>query len=244
MSRLDIQMLGTGSAFAKTYFNTNALFYTDRHTLLLDCGTTALLSMHQLGKSVNEIDAVLISHIHADHIGGLEEFAFQMKFVYNRKPKLFIHESLVNSLWESSLKGGLLQDECAALEDYFEVLPLQTGVSTELLPGFVVQAIHTEHIPNKLSYSFLINENFFYSADMRFNPDLLEQLVQQGVQTIFHDCQLKPPGVVHASLQELQSLPAYIQERIWLMHYDDSKPKDLDKEGVMRFVEQHKRYTF
>ncbi|SDW34555.1 Ribonuclease BN, tRNA processing enzyme [Paenibacillus sp. CF384] len=241
---MDIQMLGTGSAFAKTYFNNNALFYTDRHTLLLDCGTTALLSMHQLGKSVDEIDAVLISHIHADHIGGLEEFAFQMKFIYNRKPKLFIHESLVNSLWESSLKGGLLQDECPALEDYFEVIPLQTGVSTELLPGFVVQAIHTDHIPNKFSFSFLINENFFYSADMRFNPGLLEQLVQDGVQTIFHDCQLKPPGVVHATLQELQSLPPHIQERIWLMHYDDSKPKDLDRDGVMRFVEQHKRYTF
>ncbi|RAP76907.1 ribonuclease Z [Paenibacillus montanisoli] len=237
-------MLGTGSAFAKTYFNNNALFYTDRHTLLLDCGITALLSLHQLGKSVNEIDALLISHIHADHIGGLEELAFQMKFIFKRKLTLYIHESLVRSLWESSLKGGLLQDECASLEDYFDVRPLQTGVKTELLPGFAVEAIRTEHIPNKLSYSFLINDTFFYSADMRFNPELLDRLVKNGVQTIFHDCQLKPPGAVHTTLDELLSLPQSVQEHVWLMHYDDSKAAYEGKTGVMRFVEQHKRYTF
>ncbi|NBC73446.1 MBL fold metallo-hydrolase [Paenibacillus sacheonensis] len=238
-------MLGTGSAFAKTYFNTNALIYSGNHTLLLDCGITAPLSLYRLGKPMRDIDALLVSHIHADHIGGMEEFAFQMKFVFERKPLLFIPEPLAAPLWESSLKGGLLQDECASLEDYFEVRLLQPNVKTTLVPGLIVEPIQTAHIPNKISYSYLFNDTFFYSADLIFNPDLLRELVEErGVETIFHDCQLKPPGVVHTTLAELQSLPLSVQERIWLMHYDDTKPQYEGQTGVMRFVEQHERYRF
>ncbi|BBH21165.1 MBL fold hydrolase [Paenibacillus baekrokdamisoli] len=241
---MNLQMLGTGSAFAKKYFNNNALFYVGDRTIMLDCGITAPLSLYQLGKTFNDIDALLISHIHADHIGGMEEFAFQMKFVYNRKPLLFISEAIVDSLWENALKGGLLQEECHSLDHYFDIKLLKEGVSTEIYPGFCVEPILTKHIPNKSSFSFLINGNFFYSADMRFDPDLLEELVARGCETIFHDCQLTPPGVVHTTLEELLTLPESIQERIWLMHYDDSKENYEQEMRSMQFVEQHRIYSF
>lgn len=38
---LQLQMLGTGSAFAKKYFNNNALLGDGSFTLLIDCGITA-----------------------------------------------------------------------------------------------------------------------------------------------------------------------------------------------------------
>ncbi|QHW34934.1 ribonuclease Z [Paenibacillus rhizovicinus] len=238
-------MLGTGSAFAKTYYNTNAMIYSENQTLLLDCGITAPLSLHQLGKPISDIDAVLISHIHADHIGGMEELAFRMKFNHGRKPLLFIPEPLAKPLWESSLKGGLLQDECPSLDDYFDVRLIQPDTKSELIPGLTVEPIQTAHIPNKISYSYFFNDTFFYSADMIFNSGLLQRLVdERGCTTIFHDCQLKPPGVVHTTLDELRSLPLYVQERIWLMHYDDTKPQYEGHTGVMRFVEQHERYRF
>ncbi|GGD70588.1 MBL fold metallo-hydrolase [Paenibacillus nasutitermitis] len=241
---MKVQMLGTGSAFAKKYYNTNALFYTDSHTIMLDCGITAPLSLHQLGKSFNDIDALLISHIHADHIGGMEEFALQMSFIFRRKPVLYVMDSLVDQLWNSSLKGGLKQEMFNTLDDYFEVRLLSEDVSAKLMPGFHVRPIRTSHIPNKSSYSFLINETFFYSADMKFDPALLEALVQEGCTTIFHDCQFASPGMVHTTLDELMSLPSYVQERIMLMHYDDNKVDYEGQTGFMKFVEQHRLYSF
>jgi ribonuclease BN (tRNA processing enzyme) len=241
---LKVQMLGTGSAFAKNYYNNNALFYTEDKTVMLDCGITGPLALHQLGKKFDDIDALLLSHIHADHIGGVEEFAFQMKFVYNRKPVLYVPEPIAQTLWESSLKGGLTQEECCSLEDYFDVHLLQDGKSAEIVPGLSVEPIRTPHIAGKASFSFFINETFFYSADMKFHPDLLHQLAERGCKTIFHDCQLTPPGVVHTTLDELLTLPESLQERIWLMHYDDSKPEYEGRIGKMRFVDQHKIYTF
>lgn len=47
---LQLQMLGTGSAFAKKNYNNNALLLGDDFTLMIDCGITAPTSLYQLGK--------------------------------------------------------------------------------------------------------------------------------------------------------------------------------------------------
>ncbi|MFC4103872.1 MBL fold metallo-hydrolase [Paenibacillus xanthanilyticus] len=237
-------MLGTGSAFAKRYYNNNALLFSDGQTAMLDCGITAPMALHHLNKTFNDIHALVISHIHADHVGGMEEFAFQMKFVFKRSVPLFVPAPLIDPLWETTLKGGLMQEEFQSLDDYFDVRPLQEGLSCEILPGLAVRPIRTKHIAGKPSYSYLVNGTFFYSADMKFDADLLHTLVDEGCQVIFHDCQLKPPGAVHTTLDQLLSLPSALQERIWLMHYDDTMPHYEGKTGAMRFVEQHRVYSF
>lgn len=241
---MDIQMIGTGSAFSKRYFNNNALVYADGFTLLIDCGVTAPAALHQLDKPLSEIDAILITHIHADHVGGLEEFAFRMKFQYERMPVLYIADTLVEPIWEHTLKGGMVQEEWQRLEDFFEVRPLEAGIPVQMAPDLRVELLQTPHIPGKSSYSLYLNDHFFYSADMRFNPELLETLIRgRGCEVIFHDCQLQSPGIVHASLEELLTLPEAVQERIWLVHYADERDDYIGRTGKMQFLEQHQIYS-
>lgn len=240
---MKITMLGTGSAFAKAFNNNNAIIETEGRLLLVDCGITAPKALHELGYGFNDLHAVLITHIHADHIGGLEEFAFQMKFVYGRKPILYIADTLVQPIWEHSLRGGLQQDEAETLHDFFDVRPLSIGARHELMPGLDVELVPTRHIPNKPNFSMLFNGFFFYSGDTVFDPDLLAGLVRdRNVKVIFHDCQLHPPGVVHACLPQLLTLPAELQERIYLMHYGDDQPNFIGRTGAMTFIEQQIAY--
>jgi ribonuclease BN (tRNA processing enzyme) len=240
---LKLQMLGTGSAFAKVFNNNNALLKVDGRTLLVDCGITAPKALYELGYTFNDLDAILITHIHADHVGGLEELAFQMKFIFGRKPILYIADKLVKILWENTLKGGLQQEETKTLEDFFEVRPIVEGIPHEVLPGLRVELISTRHIPNKANYSLLINDFFYYSGDSTFNSSLLQSLINdRGVRIIFHDCQLHPPGIVHACLPQLLTLPPSLQERIYLMHYGDDQPNFIGRTGHMRFIEQHRIY--
>lgn len=241
---LNIEMLGTGSAFAKKYYNNNALFEVSDKKVLLDCGITLPLALHHAGYQFNDLDAILISHIHGDHIGGLEELAFQMLFRTNRKPKLYIASDLVDVLWEHTLKGSMTQQEHFQLDHYFDVFPLNANEPVEIVPGFVVKAIPTLHIPGKSSYSFIINDHFFYSADMQFDEKLLTELHNQGIETIFHDCQLEEPSPVHASLNQLLTLPEAIQQKVWLMHYGDAIEQYRGNTGPMRIVEQGRTYTF
>ncbi len=237
-------MLGTGSAFAKKHFNTNALIESNGYTLMIDCGTTAPTSLYKLGKPIQDIDAVLITHIHADHIGGLEEYAFRMKFEIKRKPVLYVPADLLEPLWENALKGGLSQGSWQTIGEFFQVRTLEAHSAAELHPGLTIELIPTEHIPYKSSYSLLINDNFFYTSDMRFDAELVTRMVREKGCTVFHDCQLQGPGAVHASLEELLTLPEDVQERVRLMHYADDYEAYIGKTGKMTFVEQHVAYSF
>ena len=69
------------------------------HGLLIDCGTDIRWSMKKAGKSVKDVEAVYISHMHADHAGGLDWLAYSKYFDPDaEKPNLICHNSLVSKL--------------------------------------------------------------------------------------------------------------------------------------------------
>ncbi|KRE90482.1 MBL fold metallo-hydrolase [Paenibacillus sp. Soil766] len=241
---LQIQMLGTGSAFSKLYYNTSALIRSGDATLLIDCGPTVPKSLSEIEVELDQINGILISHIHADHIGGLEEVAFRLFYQYNRKRvQLYITEALAEVLWENSLKGGLYNPEegFTQLQDYFELVYLQERVPYPISPELTIEIIPTLHIAQKLNYSIFINHRTFYSADLKFNYDFLvnEVVLSRNCHTIFHDCQLTGPGYVHTTLDELLTLPDDIQKLMYLMHYDDRMPDFIGRTGHMTFIHTH-----
>ncbi|OPH47671.1 MBL fold metallo-hydrolase [Paenibacillus ferrarius] len=245
---LQIQMLGTGSAFAKTLYNTSALVRSTNGNVLIDCGYSTPKSLHEINIQPDQIDGIIISHIHADHVGGLEEMAFRLLYEFNhKKTKLFLTQSIAAILWENTLKGGMYNpsDGFTRIEDYFEIVLIDEHIPTEILPGFTVEMITTMHIPHKPNYSLFINDRTFYSADTQFNAELLMQEVvnKRNCHTILHDCQLSGYGAIHATLEQLLTLPHDIQERIYLMHYGDNMMNYIGKTGSMRFIQQHEVLT-
>ncbi|OKP96826.1 MBL fold metallo-hydrolase [Paenibacillus sp. P46E] len=242
---IDLQMLGTGDAFSTKYYNNNALLQVNGYTLLIDCGVTAPKAMKALGKSFREVNETLITHIHGDHIGGLENLAHTI----NREPHggkmtLLLAETLIEPLWRHPLLHTLHEEGNRSLSDIFDIKPLEAGISYPLAPSLTVELIRTPHIPGKDSYSLLLNEKVFYSADLTFQPELLLSLVRErGIARILHDCQLRGHGQVHTTLKELMSLPEEVGKLILLMHYSDEKPGFEGQTGEMEFLEQHRIYS-
>jgi ribonuclease BN (tRNA processing enzyme) len=67
-----VQFLGTGGPLASGgRLQTCILIQSDHGCYLVDCGMTALVSMSRFGIDPGAIDAVLITHLHGDHYGGL-----------------------------------------------------------------------------------------------------------------------------------------------------------------------------
>ena len=54
--------------------------------VLLDCGATALTGLKRCGLEPNQVTAVLLSHLHADHFGGVPYLVLDGQFRHRRLP--------------------------------------------------------------------------------------------------------------------------------------------------------------
>ena len=237
--RLSVLFVGTGSAFSKRYFQTNVLIVKGEDHLLIDCGT---LCPYALEKNYNlqlkQIDNLLLTHPHADHIGGVEELALVGRYVKKQKCNLVITDEFKQLLWDESLKGGLKVNEEGALniDDYFvqikpEKLQDEPFEMYETNIGSInVKLFRTKHVTCdvsgvfQISYGILIDDKVLFPSDTQFNPDQLNYLIgKYPVRVIFHDCDF--PGyseAVHASYAQLKTLPADVRKMMYLCHYNGS----------------------
>ena len=72
MAAVRVQFLGSGGPFASGgRLQTCIMIESDQRRYLIDCGMTALVAMARFGIDPGTIDAVLITHRHGDHYGGL-----------------------------------------------------------------------------------------------------------------------------------------------------------------------------
>lgn len=75
---MKVVFLGVGEAFDENTPNNSHLIVTDKTNLLLDCGLTAAPQVWKYNFDPNLLDAVYISHWHADHYFGLPGLLLRM----------------------------------------------------------------------------------------------------------------------------------------------------------------------
>jgi ribonuclease BN (tRNA processing enzyme) len=233
MANITIQFLGTGSAFSKKYGNTSALVFVENNgemkKLLIDCGRTTPDDLFQLGYTWSDIDAIFITHLHGDHVNGLEEAGFFGRYVLKQKPHIiFPHIKLKTDLWDKTLKGTMMNgdlDRLMAFEDYFTYEAVEREEQYFFFNDVMFSVFPTYHIKNKKSYGLIIGEKDYilYSGDSLLNKDLIEIGFSEDCQVVFHDCALyHKEGMVHASLQDMMTIELEHREKIYIMHYDDN----------------------
>jgi len=261
--KLSLFFTGTGSAFTKVNFQNNLLVVKGKDHLLIDCGTLCPLAVSEFGISVMDIENYLITHSHADHIGGLEEVALMNRYVKGAKPNMIINNRYKRILWWYSLRGGSAYGETRhgwmKFKDYFNQLKPRriSSASRETweyqLGGINLKIFRTNHIPDAaptwkkahISYGVIIDNRIFFSSDTKFDRELLESSASDyPLEYFIHDCQLYTGGV-HASYQELRTLPEDIKSRMILCHYGDNyqdfHPED---DGFIEFAQRGCYYDF
>ena len=86
-----VTFLGTGDAFnARARCHASYLISATSTKILLDCGPSALLAMKRDGQSTEDLDGVVLSHLHGDHFAGLPFFFLTYIFDAPRKRPLTI----------------------------------------------------------------------------------------------------------------------------------------------------------
>ena len=75
---MKVIFLGVGEAFDKNYPNNSSLVLSEKTNLLLDCGFTVPPQLWKFNLDKDFIDAIYISHQHADHYFGLPALLMRM----------------------------------------------------------------------------------------------------------------------------------------------------------------------
>jgi mRNA degradation ribonuclease J1/J2 len=264
--KLAMFFIGVGSAFSKRQNQTNLLVIKGRDHVLIDLGTKGPQALYDLGVGVARIENILITHSHADHIGGMEEIALTGRYAAKKKPNLIITEAYQHILWDMSLRGGIAFNEDNAINtlsiyDFFNIIrPVYLNNYPRECFGIQVGNINlklmrTKHIPDSSdswkssfwSCGIVIDDTVMFTSDTRFDPDLVYDFEKKfAFKAIFHDCQFFTGGV-HASLEEIKSFSPALKKKMYLMHYGDNweqfEPK-VKKYGFAGLARQSTFYEF
>ncbi|TFG63632.1 MAG: MBL fold metallo-hydrolase, partial [Spirochaetales bacterium] len=190
--QLSIFFVGVGSAFSKRHYQTNIIIVKGPDHVMIDCGSKAPQALWELGLSVMDVKNFLITHSHADHIGGLEEVMLMYRYVARKKPVIVINKIFQHFLWDLSLRGGSSYNEehagsMLSFSDMWEVIlpewlpgyPRETMEAS--VGGINLKIFRTKHIPdfpNSWQNSFwscglIIDDRVMFTSDTRFDLDLI-----------------------------------------------------------------------
>jgi ribonuclease BN (tRNA processing enzyme) len=84
-----VRFLGSGDAFGSGgRLQTCILMEVGGCHCLIDCGASSLIALKRAAVAPNDIDAILISHLHGDHFGGIPFLILDGQFSRRSRPLL------------------------------------------------------------------------------------------------------------------------------------------------------------
>ncbi|MGQ9863300.1 MAG: MBL fold metallo-hydrolase [Bacteroidia bacterium] len=136
---MKVMFLGTGGAHDTSWGNSAALIFWQNKTFLVDCGFTVYPKLVE-NHLVEHIDAVVITHLHDDHIGSLSALLYHRHFISKKPPTpvLLGHEKLTQAL------KNILSIMMGHLEPFAQFLPSESwGIQALDTTG-----LHMAHMPS------------------------------------------------------------------------------------------------
>jgi len=253
---MQLIFLGSGSAFTVggDNYQSNMMLVSPRgKRMLIDCGSDARFALFDLGLNHRDISDIYISHLHADHVGGLEWIAFTSIFDQPRhRIKLHAAEVLYKPLWENVLCGGLssLQGKEPSFDIFFDLHPIRDNSSFEWegIRFSIVQTIHAlcgYKILPSYGIKFTSGKHkVFITTDTQFAPHQIIDFYEEAT-VIFQDCETAQfASGVHAHYNELITLPDHIKNKMWLYHYQPGPLPNAKKDGFIGFVAKGQSFNF
>jgi hypothetical protein len=78
--KLRVGFWGVGAGLSTNQFQSNFLVLKGTTALFVDLGTKTSLKLAEFGLSVADVKELVVTHSHADHVGGVEELALKRRY--------------------------------------------------------------------------------------------------------------------------------------------------------------------
>jgi ribonuclease BN (tRNA processing enzyme) len=240
MSRVLLIPMGVGEAFTARNYTSCLALGVDDQWLLIDCphpvrkmlreGSTAAGLPQPL--DIEQIHAVAVTHLHADHCCGLEDFGYYTCLAVGRRGKLLMHPEASVRLWDGLLAAGMELIQARPdqppvrkqLADYFEVIDLDSSRPVECGP-FSIECRRTIHgVPTFALRVTAGGRVLGFSADSAYDPSLIAWLSTSNL--IVHEATTLPHPGLHTPYEKLAALPESLRSRMRITHLPDDFDAD------------------
>jgi ribonuclease BN (tRNA processing enzyme) len=253
MSTVQLIPVGVGEAFTARHYTSCLALGVDDQWLLIDCPHPLRKMLREASLAaglpepldIGHFTAAVVTHLHADHCCGLEDYGYFSFFALGRRAKLLMHPEASARVWVGLLAGGMEQVQAQpdappvrkALADYFELIDLDTSRPVACGP-FAIECRRTIHaVP---TYALRINAGgrmLGFSADTAYDPGLIEWL--SAADLIVHEATSMAHSGVHTPYEQLAALPEALRSKMRLTHL----PDDFDAEAsVIEVLREGKVY--
>jgi len=208
---VELTVLGSGTGWIRLDRNSAGyLVKTQGLNLLLDCGPGVIKQFLKTGHSLEDIDAIFISHFHPDHVSDLIPLFFAMRYEmgYKRESPVDVFTSELFVEFFSHLKK--------AFNEWVE--PPEGKVRFNLLPnkesefqlgGLKGKTLPVKHNPESLAIRLEFEgKSLVYSGDTGYTENLIK--LAEGADLLIVECS-NPPGVRlehHLSPEEVADIAA------------------------------------
>lgn len=197
--RMRIVLLGAGEAFDETLGNTCALVFAESR-VLLDCGYAAPFQVWSYDASPNLLDAIYVSHGHADHYFGLPALLTRMAEEKRSKPLTIISQGQVIAQIRQLLELGYagVTKRLPFAIDAVEVSPQHPTPYRD----FEMRFAPTLHSVSNLAVRMeTAGAAFCYSGDGMFTPE--SRALFSGAGLLLHEAYMFEESPVHADIPRL-----------------------------------------
>jgi len=219
---MKLHVLGGGDAFGSGGRNQSGYLVEAADRLfLLDCGPTTLLAMKRAGFDPRRLDAIILSHLHGDHFGGIPFFLIE--YLYQKPPAnpLIIAgppgtESRVGELFHAMYDSGSVIREIPSV--HYQVLNPDEPASVkgiEIMPFQVPHQSNATSLGLKVSYA---GKQILFSGDSLWTERFIAHA--RGVDLFLCECSFfrEQPGM-HVNYHALQAnLPRLECKKLVLTH--------------------------
>jgi len=252
MATVRLIPLGVGEAFTARHYTTCLALGADDDWILIDCPHPVRKMLHEgstaagIPLDLDRISAVAVSHLHADHCCGLEDFGYYSFFALGRPARLLMHPDVSARVWSGLLAAGMefSQKEAGAppvrnqFSNYFELTDLDDARPVSFGP-FSIECRRTIHgVPTTAFRITTGGRSLGVSADTAFDPTLIDWLAPCDL--IVHEATSLVHTGVHTPYEKLAALSAELRARMRLTHL----PDDFDAaSSVIEVLRQGRCYT-
>src|SRR5687768_13421243 len=185
-----VRFVGSGDAFGSGgRFQTCILVDGPGVRVAIDCGTSSLIALAQQGIPPNTIDAILLTHLHGDHCGGVPFLLLDAMLAARRDRALLVAGPSGTAEHLAALREALFPGSHVMAPKFpLEYRELAAGVANRIL-DLVVIPQPARHVPQTRPTALRVEVDgriVAYTGDTEWTDDVAR--IAAGADLLIAEC--------------------------------------------------------